>query len=314
MMLRIKETIDRIRRNGGNKKIGEPSSSVLDIANDQDEDLAERETMMYRIKEKMGLVKRNGGNEKLKEPPSSVWENTNDHDKNLAGWVSPVYNQSRKVILDPLLLARNRCLPCLDNARAEVAFEVLRTRVLQRTRDSFDNTVMVTSALPGEGKTLTAINLAVSMARDFQSTVMLIDSDLRKQSIHKYLGCAGDKGLIDYLIGNTPISQLITWPGIEKITLISGGRPLHESSDILGSPRMRDLVPSMKKRYPDRYIIFDVPPVLSGADVLTMATLVDKILVVVQAGKTSMDDVKKALQYLPKEKILGLVLNRCEGK
>jgi non-specific protein-tyrosine kinase len=95
------------------------------------------------------------------------------------------------------------------------------------------------------------------------------------------------------------------------MTLISGGRLLHESAEVLGSPRMRELVPSMKRRYPNRYIIFDVPPIMTGADVLTMATLVDKILVVVQAGKTSMDDVKKALQYLPKEKILGLVLNRC---
>jgi non-specific protein-tyrosine kinase len=215
------------------------------------------------------------------------------------------------IILDPLLLAKNRCLPCLDNARAEESFGVLRTQVLQRTGDSFSNTVMVTSALPGEGKTLTAINLAISIARDFQHTVMLVDCDLRKQSIHKYLGCAGDKGLIDYLIGNKPISQLITWPGIEKMTLISGGRLLHESAEVLGSPRMRELVPSMKRRYPNRYIIFDVPPIMTGADVLTMATLVDKILVVVQAGKTSMDDVKKALQYLPKEKILGLVLNRC---
>lgn len=74
---------------------------------------------------------------------------------------------------------------------------------------------------------------------------------------------------------------------------------------------MKELVSSVKSRYPERYIIFDVPPILTGADVLTMAPLVDKILVVVQAGKTSKDDVKKALRYLPKEKILGLVLNRC---
>jgi len=267
--------------------------------------------MIDKIKETMKPNRRNGTNKKLIKQPPSVWDNASDHDKDLAGWVSPAYNQSRMIILDPLLLAKNRCLPCLENSKAEESFGVLRTQVLQRTRDSFSNTVMVTSALPGEGKTLTAINLAVSIARDFQHTVMLVDGDLRKQSIHKYLGCPGDKGLIDHLIGNIPVSQLITWPGIEKMTLISGGRLLHESAEILGSPRMRELVPNMKRRYPDRYIIFDVPPILNGADVLTMATLVDKILVVVQAGKTSMDEVKKALQCLPKEKILGLVLNRC---
>jgi non-specific protein-tyrosine kinase len=311
MIKKIKETLGLIRQNGGNKKRNEPPPFILDDATDQDKDLAGRELMMHKVKETLCLIRRNGGNKKRNEPPPSVWDDATDQDKDLAGWVSPIYNQSRMMILDPLLLAKNRCLPCLDNARAEESFGVLQTQVLQRTKDSFSNTVMVTSALPGEGKTLTAINLAVSIARDFQHTVMLVDCDLRKQSIHKYLGCAGDKGLIDYLIGNKPISQLITWPGIEKMTLISGGRLLHESAEVLGSPRMRELVPSMKRRYPNRYIIFDVPPIMTGADVLTMATLVDKILVVVQAGKTSMDDVKKALQYLPKEKILGLVLNRC---
>ncbi|HUI66720.1 MAG TPA: P-loop NTPase [Nitrospirota bacterium] len=311
MIQRIKETMKLIGRNGRNKERKEPPPSVWNDATDQDKNLAKRGSMTKKIKETMDLIRRNGGNKKIKEPPTSVWNDASDQDKNLAGWVSPVYNKSRMVILDPLLLAKNRCLPCLDNPTAEQSFEILRTQVLQRTREPFTNTLMVTSALPGEGKTLTAINLAVSIARDFQRTVMLVDSDLRKQSIHKYLGCPGDKGLIDYLIGNTPVSQLITWPGIEKITLISGGRLLHESAEILGSPRMRELVPGMKGRYPDRYIIFDVPPILTGADALTMATLVDKILVVVQAGKTSMDDVKKALQYFPKEKILGLVLNRC---
>jgi non-specific protein-tyrosine kinase len=116
--------------------------------------------------------------------------------------------------------------------------------------------------------------------------------------------------LIDYLTGNSPLSDLIMWPGIEKMTLISGGRPFRESAEILGSPRMRELIADMKGRYPERYIVFDAPPVLTGADVLTLAPLVDGVIVVVQAGKTSTTDVEKALRFLPKEKILGFVLNR----
>jgi non-specific protein-tyrosine kinase len=216
--------------------------------------------------------------------------------------------------LDPLLLAKNRCLLHLNHSQEAESFKVLRTQVLQRTKDAGSTTIMVTSALPGEGKTVTAINLAIAIAREFKHTVMLVDGDLRKQSIHQYLGSGGEKGLIDHLAGGTPVSELITWPGIEKITLISGGRLLRESAEILGSPRMRELIPSMKGRYPDRYIIFDMPPTLGSADVLTLAPLVDKILFVVQAGKTSLDDVQRALQYLPKEKILGLALNRCERK
>jgi non-specific protein-tyrosine kinase len=100
------------------------------------------------------------------------------------------------------------------------------------------------------------------------------------------------------------------WPGIEKMTLISGGGPFQESAAILSSPRMRELIADMKGRYPDRYIIFDAPSVLGGADVMTLAPLVDAVIVVVQAGKTSTIDVEKALRFLPKEKILGFVLNR----
>ena len=173
---------------------------------------------------------------------------------------------------------------------------------------------MVTSALPEEGKTLVAINLALTFAREFEHTVLLVDGDLRKQSVHKYLGTAGEKGLIDYLADGMPVTELMTWPGIEKMTLISGGRPFHESAEMLGSPRMKELISDMKGRYPERYILFDAPPIMAGADVLTLAPLVDHIIVVVRAGKTSMEDVRKALGYLPKAKVLGLVLNHCEPK
>jgi non-specific protein-tyrosine kinase len=214
------------------------------------------------------------------------------------------------VKLDPLHLSKNRCLLHLDDTGEAEAFRILRTQVLQRTRDSGASTLMVTSTLPGEGKTITAINLAIAMAREFQHTVMLVDADLRRQSVCQYLGYAGEKGLINYLTGSTSLAELVTWPGIEKMTLISGGRLLHESAEILGSPRMRELIPSMKERYRDRYIIFDAPPILTGADALTLAPLVDKIIVVVQADKTSMDDVGRALQYIPKDKMMGFVFNR----
>ena len=172
---------------------------------------------------------------------------------------------------------------------------------------------MITSALPREGKTLTAINLAFTFAREFQQTVLLVDVDLRKQDIHRYLGYASEKGLINYLTDGTPPSELITWPGVEKLTLISGGQPFQESSEILGSPRMKDLVADMKGRYPNRYILFDAPSLLIEADALTLAPLVDYVIIVIQAGKTSMNDVRAALRFLPKEKVLGFVLNRCNS-
>jgi len=197
------------------------------------------------------------------------------------------------------------------HSREEVeAYRVLRTQILNRTRETGGNLIMITSALPGEGKTLTAINLALTFAREYQQTALLVDCDLRKQSIHEVLGYESDKGLIDHLIGECPVSDLFVWPGIEKLTIISGGGTINESSEVIGSSRMKELVMDMKSRYPERYIFFDVPSILSGADALTFALLVDFIVMVVQADKTPLGEVNKAAQLIPREKLLGLVLNR----
>jgi non-specific protein-tyrosine kinase len=194
------------------------------------------------------------------------------------------------------------------------AYRVLRTKILQMCKEKGGNTIMITSAVPGEGKTLNAINLAITLAKEFLQTVLLVDCDLRRQSIHRYLGYKSEKGLIDYLLNDAPISDLITWPGVEKLTVISGGRPICGSCELLGSQRMKELVADMKSRYPDRYVIFDVPPLLAGADALTFAPLVDHVVVVVREGETSTPNIKKALHMLPKEKVLGLVLNRQQSQ
>jgi non-specific protein-tyrosine kinase len=169
---------------------------------------------------------------------------------------------------------------------------------------------MVTSSVPGEGKTLTAVNLALTFAKAYSQTALLVDADLKRQQVRQVLGFESGKGLGDYLLDGCDVSELIVWPGVEKLTVISGGKRIEESSELLGSPGMKALVRDMKTRYPDRYVFFDVPPVLAGADAIAFASLVDRILFVVQAERTSMADVHKALALLPKEKILGIVLNR----
>ncbi|OPY85999.1 MAG: Tyrosine-protein kinase YwqD [Syntrophus sp. PtaU1.Bin208] len=224
--------------------------------------------------------------------------------------ISPSYNQSRSVSLNPEVMERNRCVAMFPTREEVEAYRVLRTQILNRTRETGDNLIMITSALPGEGKTLTAINLALIFAREFQQTALLVDCDLKKQSIHEMMGYESDKGLVDHLVGDCPVSDLFVWPGIEKLTLISGGGTINESSEIIGSPRMKELVADMKSRYPDRYIFFDVPAILSGADALTFALLVDYVVMVVQADKTPLGEVNKAAQLIPREKLLGLVLNR----
>jgi non-specific protein-tyrosine kinase len=231
-------------------------------------------------------------------------------DKERLGWNSPRYNISRSVQLSPATMTSNRCVGFFQDASEVESYRLLRTQVLHRIKSRGGNTLMVSSSVPGEGKTLTAINLAFTFAKEFKQTVLLVDCDLRKQRIHEYLGYASDTGLIDYLLDDKPVSDLITWPGIEKLTIISGGRTTTGSSELLGSPRMKELVEDMKARYPDRIIIFDVPPILSAADALAFAPIVDHVMIVVRAGNTPMPEVKKSLQLLPQEKVIGLVLNR----
>jgi len=227
-----------------------------------------------------------------------------------AGWVSPAYNVSREVRLDPAVLEENRCVAYNTESPQVEAYRVLRTRILHRTREKGGATVMITSAVSGEGKTVTAVNLAVTFAKAFSQTALLVDADLKRQQIHRVLGFESEKGLGNYLQEGCAVSDLMVWPGIEKLTIISGGKRIEGSSELLGSPAMKALVEDMKGRYPNRYVFFDVPPVLAGADTIAFAPLVDHILFVVQAGRSSLADVRKALQMLPKEKILGLVLNR----
>jgi protein-tyrosine kinase len=240
------------------------------------------------------------------EPP----HNEQTADKQRSGWVSPTYTQSRPVYLDPFAVAANRCVAALPNSREIEPYKVLRTHILQRTAGASGNTIMITSALPGEGKTTTAINLAFTFAREYSQTVLLVDCDLRQQAIHKTLGMKSRKGLLNYLVNDEPISDLIVWPGFEKLTLISGGRTIHESTELLGSPKMKELVRDVKNRYPDRYVFFDVPSLLTSADSLAFAPLVDHVLIVVAAGTTPSPDIKRALALIPEEKVLGLVLNR----
>src|SRR4030042_3634922 len=135
-------------------------------------------------------------------------------DKEKAGWFSPAYTKSRTVKLDMNTLADNRCVAIFPYARETEVYKVLRTQILRHTKEKGGNVIMITSALPGEGKTLTAINLAFTFAKLFEQTVLLVDGDLRHQGIHKCLGFESDRGLADYLVDDRPVPGIITWPGL----------------------------------------------------------------------------------------------------
>lgn len=225
-------------------------------------------------------------------------------------WNAPSYVDSRRFEPDPDQMEANRCMCMFSGSEVLENFTQLRAQILQKTREKGWNTIMITSAGKGAGKTLTAINLALTLAKTCDDTVLLVDCDLKNQTICRYMGIPGDKGLVDILLNGNVMNQVMVWPGIEKMTVISGGRSIQGSSELLGSPQMATLVSEMKQRYSDRYVFFDVPACLQSADALTFAPLVDCILLVVEEGITTQKEVDATLGMLPRDKILGYVLNR----
>jgi non-specific protein-tyrosine kinase len=176
---------------------------------------------------------------------------------------------------------------------------------------------MVTSANRYEGKTFTSINLGVSIAHELDKTVLLVDADLKKPT-KKHNDFAKDffrthleKGLSDYLLNGTEIPELLINPGIERLVLLPGGKSLPNSTEVLGSPRMEQLVREMKSRYADdRIIIFDTSSVLTSADPLVLSRFVDGILLVVEEGRTRTDQLQKTVELLKDRPIIGTIINK----
>lgn len=225
-------------------------------------------------------------------------------------WQAPTYSNAIHCTIDPLVVEKNRGVTIHSDAAEIERYKILRTRIHQQGKNRKMNTIMITSPNRQEGKTVTAINMGFTFARDLKQTVLLVDCDFKGQDIHNYLGINSRLSLIDYLLDDIPISQLIIWPGIDKLTVISGERTVFDSAELLSSDMMEKLVKEMGERYDDRYVFFDAPPVLDTSEAISMAPMMDGIIMVIEAGKTSEKDVKKALTLLPQDKFLGFVLNK----
>lgn len=221
------------------------------------------------------------------------------------------YTQTRVVPVDEALLRQKRILTNSQTDEVASAYKVLRTQVLQRLRAHQWNTIGVTSPRPGEGKTLTAINLAISLAREVNVTVLLVDLDLRRPTVHHYFGYQPTYGFSDYLLHGRPLTDILFNPGIQRLVVLPGRESVSNSSEMLNTSAMLSLMEELKKRYMRRVIIFDLPPLLNGDDVLVFAPQVDATLLVVAEGKTMRTDLARAQHLLEGTNLLGTVLNRA---
>ena len=204
-----------------------------------------------------------------------------------------------------------------DGARTPVAecFRLIKSQLLAGTSQAGalepGKAVMVTSALPGEGKTFCAVNLAISLALEKDRSVLLVDGDVSNPSVPDLLGIDPDAGLMDALMDrNVNVDQLVHKTDIGGLSLLHAGGVSQHATELLGSDAMRLLVRRLCAQRDDRIVIFDSPPLLLASESSVLANHMQQIIMVVEAGATQEQAVKDALERIEASKVAGIVLNK----
>ena len=227
---------------------------------------------------------------------------------------------SRKIDLDlSALAAAGIVTPNAPRSHTADQFRVIKRPLISNaignngSTVAHSNLIMVTSALVGEGKTFTSINLAMSLAAEVDHTVMLVDADVARPSVPRVLGLPEGPGLLDLLDGSSDMSSALLKTNIDKLTILPSGTPHSRATEMLASDAMRQLLADMAQRYPDRIIIFDSPPLLLTTEARALATNMGQIVLVVQAGKTLQSQVEHALATIESCPVKMLVLNQARA-
>ncbi len=236
------------------------------------------------------------------EGPATVWGGTTRHlniDLNRLksmGMLTPEAGRS-KIAEEYRLIKR----PLLAKALGQTDTPPVRN----------GNLIMVTSSLPGEGKSYTAINLAISMATEMENTVLLVDADVAKSAVLRYMGLQAEQGLIDVLRKpDLPLSEVLIKTDIAKLTILPAGQTFSHANELLASSAMKFFVEEIATRYPDRIIIFDSPPLLSTSEASVLATYMGQIVMVVETERTPQEALKESLAHISECEHIGLVLNK----
>ena len=191
-------------------------------------------------------------------------------------------------------------------------FKSLRTSILFPGSGQPPKTILVTSALPGDGKSFVTSNLAISIAQGVEEHVLLIDGDIRRPSIHQRFGFDHVAGLSDYLVEGDDLASLLLKTSIDKLVILPSGEPPSNPTELMSSKKMRSLVEEVKSRYDDRFILIDSPPPSMAAETNAISQYVDGVIIVARAGKTPRDAIADTIERIGREKMIGLVLNQAE--
>ena len=223
-----------------------------------------------------------------------------------------VYTTTRIFRPEANALEAKRVINPSNNDAAAAAFRMLRTQVVQRMDENGWRSLAILSPGTHDGKTTTAINLAINLANDRRHTVLLVDCDLRRPTIGARLGINPELGIDDLLQGDASVEQCLYHPeGFDRLVILPARAPLAGASEALSGPRGRELVADLMSRYPERIIVFDLPPVLGTDDALAFLPLLECGLVVVAERATRRDDLMRCMELLRKTPVLGTVLNKA---
>jgi capsular exopolysaccharide synthesis family protein len=221
------------------------------------------------------------------------------------------FKQTKNIEVPKETFIKNRIVAGVDHDPTGDVFKVLRTKIIQKMRENNWNVLAVTSPTAGNGKTLTATNLAISIAKDANYSVLLADMDFRRPKLHKVFGFEPEYGLIDHFHKNKPLNELLIHPGIESLVLLPAGKPVRHSSELLSAPKMLALSKELKDRYPNRIVVIDLPPILQTDDALAYMPNVDACVLVIAEGETSPEEVKSSLKLIDENKFIGSILNKA---
>jgi len=201
-----------------------------------------------------------------------------------------------------------------EESSAAEQYKILREQLKRLRTEAGIRTIAITSPVKKDGKTTVAVNLAASIALDYEEKVLLIDADLRAPSVHRYFNIDGYPGLTEYLSSShaAGVKGLIKATYLTGVHIIPAGRPSRFASELLAKGKMRFMLDEIHTMFPDHMVIIDSPPVLATPDPMVLSRQVDGVMVVVRAGKTPKDYLSKALTSLNSSKVLGIVLNGTE--
>jgi protein-tyrosine kinase len=222
------------------------------------------------------------------------------------------YTNTKTVELNSQHLEKNRIVAYNKSESATWIFDKLRTQVLQKMHENNWKTIAVLSPTPASGKSFVSINLAISIANQPQKTAMLVDFDLRKPRVAKYLGLDCEKSLNDYLEGRAELHEVLVNPGLPHLVILPTMKPVSHPAEVLSSAKVNALIQEISSRYESRIVIYDLPPILNADDALIMLKKVDCALLVVGNGMVKETEIEEAMHHIPKDKLLGIVLNKAE--